>query len=490
MTTTRLSTQISSPKAWAKAIASPACEFPLTPLPVLEGQIPLGLRGSLYRNGPGRLERGGMRMGHWFDGDGAILAVHFTESGAAALYRYVQTSGYLAESEAGKLLYGNYGMTAPGPIWNQWMRSLKNTANTSVVALPDRLLALWEGGKPYAIDLQTLATLGTDDLGGLEDDWSYSAHPKQDVTTGELFNFGVSPGRNAVLHLYRSSPTGAIRQKAAIELEGVPLVHDFALAGPYLVFCIPPVRLNLLPVLSGLSSFSDALAWKPELGTEILVVDRETLKVVSQSQTDPWYQWHFGHAELDADGSVAIDLVRYPDFQTNQYLKEVANGQTQTMAKGTLWQLRLDPQSGRVQSMQEWCDRGCEFPIAHPTQAGTDRFTYLSVHTSQAAIGEEMFGTIARFDHATATLVTANLGTNRYPMEPLYASDAINPQQGWVLTVVFDGNTDTSEVWIFDSDRLADAPVCRLGLPKKIPLGFHGTWNPNSPSCSEIVESF
>jgi len=40
--------------------------------------IPEGLRGSLYRNGPARLERGGVRVGHWFDGDGAILAVHFT----------------------------------------------------------------------------------------------------------------------------------------------------------------------------------------------------------------------------------------------------------------------------------------------------------------------------------------------------------------------------------------------------------------------------
>jgi len=421
-------------------------------------------------------------MGHWFDGDGAILAVHFTESGAAALYRYIQTAGYLAESEAGELLYGNYGMTAPGPIWNQWLRSVKNTANTSVIALPDRLLALWEGGKPHALDLQTLATIGTDDLSGLEGDWSYSAHPKRDAKTGELFNFGVSPGRNAVLHLYRSSPTGEIRQKAAIALEGVPLVHDFAMAGPYLVFCIPPVRLSLLPVLSGLSSYSDALTWKPELGTKILVVDRETLKVVSQGQTDPWYQWHFGHADLDTDGSVAIDLVRYPDFQTNQYLKEVATGQTQTAAKGTLWQLRLDPQSGRVQSMQEWCDRGCEFPTMPLTQGGTGRSTYLSVHTSQAEIGQELFGTIARFDHATSTLIEADLGENRYPMEPLYAPDADNPQQGWVLTVVFDGNIDTSEVWIFDSDRLAEAPVCRLGLPKKIPLGFHGTWNPTSPS--------
>jgi len=91
-------------------------------LPLLCGQIPAGLRGTLYRNGPARLERGGVRVGHWFDGDGAILAVNFTDAGATGLYRYVQTDGYKEEAAAGQLLYGNYGMTAPGPIWNQWLK--------------------------------------------------------------------------------------------------------------------------------------------------------------------------------------------------------------------------------------------------------------------------------------------------------------------------------------------------------------------------------
>lgn len=81
--------KLSTKKHWGKAIAQPAAEFPPTSLPILAGEIPQGLRGTLYRNGPARLERGGKRMGHWFDGDGAILAVHFTGgSGANALYRY------------------------------------------------------------------------------------------------------------------------------------------------------------------------------------------------------------------------------------------------------------------------------------------------------------------------------------------------------------------------------------------------------------------
>ena len=39
---------------WYQCLAEPAEEFPLSPLTVLEGAIPEGLQGSLYRNGPGR----------------------------------------------------------------------------------------------------------------------------------------------------------------------------------------------------------------------------------------------------------------------------------------------------------------------------------------------------------------------------------------------------------------------------------------------------
>jgi len=77
-------------KAWAKSLEKPAVEFSETQLTLLSGKIPEGLRGSLYRNGPGRLERGKQKVGHWFDGDGAVLAVHFHDKGASATYRYVQ----------------------------------------------------------------------------------------------------------------------------------------------------------------------------------------------------------------------------------------------------------------------------------------------------------------------------------------------------------------------------------------------------------------
>ncbi|MGM3307147.1 carotenoid oxygenase family protein [Anabaena sp. WFMT] len=468
----------STKKAWAGAISQPATEFPLTQLPVIAGKIPDGLRGTLYRNGAARLERGGLSVGHWFDGDGAILAVHFTDAGATGVYRYVQTGGYQEETAAGKFLYGNYGMTAPGAILNQWRKPVKHAANTSVLALPDKLLALWEGDNPYALDLQTLETQGLDNLDGLEKKQPYSAHPKVDYATGEIFNFGMSPGPNAILHIYKSDLTGKILKKAKFTLEGFPVIHDFVLAGQYLVFFASAVRLNIWPVLFGTSSYSDSLSWQPEKGNQIVVIDRETLSVVSRGETEPWFQWHFGNGYVDESGTVIVDFAKYADFQTNEFLREVATGKTQTVAKTTLTRVQLNPQTGKVRGIETLLDRNCEFPsVPAKNVSKFSPCSYMSIFREGTEEGE-ILNNIARFDYQTATLTEADLGENRYPSEPIHVQDPQNSEQGWILTVVYDGNTDHSEVWVFESQGLNDEPVCKLGLPSVIPHSFQVPWKP------------
>ena len=469
----------SNKKAWAGAISQPAIEFSAAQLPILAGRIPDGLRGTLYRNGPARLERNGIRVGHWFDGDGAILAVNFTDIETVGVYRYVQTTGYQEETAAGKLLYGNYGMTAPGIIWNQWIKPVKNAANTSVLALPDKLLALWEGGKPHALDLQTLETCSEDDLGYLTKGLSYSAHCKQDGNTGEIFNFGVTPALNAILNIYKSDSTGKIIKTATHQLKGVPIIHDFVLAGQYLILFISPVRLNLWPVLLGTSNYSDSLEWLPQLGTQIIVFDRESLSLVSQGETESWFQWHFANGYVDATGAVIVDIARYEDFQTNQYLREVATGETHTIAKSTFSQVQLNPLTGKVIKIEQLSDKHCEFPSVPQQNVGQfSRYTYMSGFQPGTDIAKEIVNTIACFDHQTGNLIAANIGENRYPSEPIYVQDSQKSEQGWLLTVVYDGNTHSSEVWVFASDALNQEPVCKLGLPSVIPHSFHGTWKP------------
>ncbi|MEN9224033.1 MAG: carotenoid oxygenase family protein [Thermostichus sp. HHBFW_bins_43] len=456
---------------WPLALAEPGQEFGPTELTLLSGAVPPGLQGSLYRNGPGRLQRGEERVGHWFDGDGAVLAVHFGASRATGLYRYVQTAGYQAEERAGHYQFGGYGMRAKWPG-----QAPKNAANTSVLALPDRLLALWEAGVPHRLDPETLATQGLDFLGSRSLP-SYSAHPKRDPRTGWIYNFGVELGRQGILHLYRSDAQGQIQAHTRHRLPELPLIHDFVLAGRYLLFWVPPVRLNPWPVLATLKSYSDSLRWDPGRPSQVWLFDRETLQLVCRNEAAPAFQWHFGNGYEDQNGSLIFTQVRYPDFTTNRHLAEVATGQTQTAATASLWQIRVDSQSGRVVESEPLLERGCEFPTVEPAVVGQPhRYLYLLLHRQQADPARELFGSLARVDLQTGSLVEADLGEGRYPSEPVYAQDAEDPRRGWLLSVVFNGNQNRSEVWIWDAAQLDREPYGRLELPERIPLGFHGTW--------------
>jgi all-trans-8'-apo-beta-carotenal 15,15'-oxygenase len=460
---------------WSSAFAQRIQEFPLTPLNVIAGAIPQNLRGSLYRNGPGLFERQGEQIAHWFDGDGAILAVHFDGATANGTYRMVQTEGYLQEEALGKFQLGGYGRRSTQPFWKS--SPPKNAANTSVIAAGDRLLALWEGGLPHALDRQTLETSGLDNLQGLTTNQPFSAHPKVDPKTSEIYNFGVTFGRQTQLNIYRCDRSGKLQQQGKVPLDYIPIIHDFVLAGPYLIFCISPVHLNPLPVMLRQKSYSDSLVWHPERGTRILVVDRETLTPLSQGDADPWFQWHFGNGYVDPDGQIVIDVVRYEDFQTNRFLQEVPGGKPQTNAPSQLWRMRIDAQKAHVTEFQSLSDHHCEFPIVNPFQVGqAHRYTYMAAQ-SNLSKSTDLFDAIGCYDHEQDEMTLTDLGDCHYLSEPIFAPDPQNPYQGWILVVVYNVDLRRSEVWILDSQHLDTEPLCRLALPQTVALGFHGTWS-------------
>jgi all-trans-8'-apo-beta-carotenal 15,15'-oxygenase len=145
---------------WSSAFVNVDEELTDVALIPVRGAIPSELKGTLYRNGPGRLERNGHRVHHPFDGDGMIAAMRFENGAVSLTNRFVRTEGWLAEEKANKVLYrGVFGSQKPGGrLANAFDLRLKNIANTNVVRLGDQLLALWEAAEPHALDPVSLET--------------------------------------------------------------------------------------------------------------------------------------------------------------------------------------------------------------------------------------------------------------------------------------------------------------------------------------------
>src|SRR5512142_3043014 len=57
----------------------------------VEGRLPAELRGTLYRNGPGLFDRGGLRKRTLLDGDGMVQSFCFHKEGVRYRNRFVRT---------------------------------------------------------------------------------------------------------------------------------------------------------------------------------------------------------------------------------------------------------------------------------------------------------------------------------------------------------------------------------------------------------------
>ena len=61
----------------------------------ITGEVPTDIKGTFFRNGPGRQKIGNQAFGHWFDGDGMLCAFTFNEGTVHFKNRYVKTPKYL-----------------------------------------------------------------------------------------------------------------------------------------------------------------------------------------------------------------------------------------------------------------------------------------------------------------------------------------------------------------------------------------------------------
>ena len=122
------------------------------------GEVPRDLNGLYVRNGPNAFYPPDWRY-HAYEGDGMLHAVRYTDGKVRYRNRFVQTAGLQEERAAGHALWKGLKepMRADRPD-----QPLKNTANTDVKYHAGQLIAMWyRSGMPYALDPDTLETLGT-----------------------------------------------------------------------------------------------------------------------------------------------------------------------------------------------------------------------------------------------------------------------------------------------------------------------------------------
>ena len=464
--------------AWQRGLRDLPREHGFEPLRV-EGRLPDGLRGTLYRNGPALFSTFGRRYGHWFDGDGAVSAVRFDGAGGATgAVKIVQSLGLAEERRRRRPHYPNYGTPAPS-AWRGLLAGLrgelKNTANTSVMIWQGRLYAMVEACRPTELSVEDLSTLGERDLDGAVLH-TFSAHPHYVPARRAAYNFGVRYGRRIELDLFELPDAGPARRLATLPLPGATMLHDFIATERHLVFFVPPLRLRILRQLVGLGTFGENLRWRPQEGTEILVVPIDAPARARRFEVPAFYQWHFAGA-FERGDELVVDYVRFSDFQSNRWLREIIDGPARSTIRGTLHRAVIDAAAGRFVD-EERAAVGCEFPrVARPGQA--NRFVYVAAHSGEEA-ARGLFDRVARVDVDSGAVESVGLGDGQYPSEPVFVRrpDGRDEADGWLLTLVYDGASDRSGVAVLEAGALGRGAIARAWFDHHLPFTFHGNFAP------------
>lgn len=443
----------------------------------IDGRVPAALRGTLFRNGAGRNELNGQWFPHWFDGDGMISAIAFDNSGIRYFNRYVRTDNYVNETRENRVLYRGFGKMKPGGVIANALRQPGNVSNTSVVLQGDRLLSLWEGGAPYALDPKTLKTLGLEDFGGRVR--AFSAHPKIDPDTGDLYNFGIDYGAKTTLTPYRIAAEGTLTAYPAIALPYPVMNHDFVLTEHYLAFCLGPILVHPLKFILGLSSFDGALHWDGGRPTLILLVPRDGSSAPRWIETDAFFQFHFANG-FEQDGALVVDLTRYPDYLAiGESLRTFWHSDWGVDGMATLMRLRIDLASGQVTARSFDTGNANEFPRINPQRTARPyRYAYIANNPPSQDIGLQR--RVTRVDMASGHTVSHDFGTGRYAGEPVFIATHADGDEddGVVVTLVYDADANRTDIVGLDARDLVAAPLFTARLRHHVPYSLHGYFTP------------
>jgi all-trans-8'-apo-beta-carotenal 15,15'-oxygenase len=444
----------------------------------MQGRLPEGLVGTQYRNGPGKRSF----AESYFDGDGMIRALRFDGRGGASLKtRFIRTPKYVAELGAKRQLHRTAGTNLRGGVLGNIFRVPAHEGNTHVTPHHGELFALAEGGMPYQIDPESLATLGLSDLGGVLGRMQpYSPHPHIDAATGETFNFGTRLGSpKPALRTFRTDASGRTTALGNVDLPFLSFIHDFGLSSRYMIFYVPAITANLKRTLFGIGTFFDSMSWRPDLGARIILAPRDGGQALSFDAED-FLLGHFLSAWDEGD-EVIFDFCRLREW--NEVAASVGDFRRSDwgyFAHSLLYRCRVHVPTGVVR-YERLSDTPCEFPRIHPDyEARPSRFGYMNCN-SQAGEGGILRGYM-KFDRETGREDRFDLGLHSVALEPIFVPrpGASEEDDGWLLGLAYDAERKRSDALIFDARCLADGPTCSMPLPISLGATFHGSFVPRS----------
>jgi len=464
-------------------------EYTLEGLEV-EGEIPTAIDGKFFRAVPDNAHEPMFEDDIALNHDGMISAFSISDGKVDFGIKYVETERYLAEKEAGRALFGRYR----NPFTDDPSVKGKDrtVANTTPVWHGHRLFMTKEDGRGYEVNPHTLATEGRWDYGGKLKSETFTAHPRIDAQTGEMFFFGYEAGGLCSLDVAYciADKDGELVKEQWFDQPYCSTIHDFVITENYAIFPLFPTLADLDRIKAGGAHWAHHQDLPSYLGIMPRYGDVSEMTWIEGPIGVSCF--HEVNAFEDGD-TVHVDLC-LTNTNAFQFMREAGGVDIpQQEIQGALTRWSVDMTADELSIAERPLGPPGDLCRVEDAVQGRpyDRAWYLSMNPE--AKGPPMLGgpvganfnCMLRINPNTGQLSMMETPPGAAISEPAHVVSPEEGHGGWLLTVIDipngppgagDPSDYSSELWVVEADAIEKGPIAKVKTGKALRSQVHGTW--------------
>ena len=455
----------------------------------VEGEIPAEIDGAFFRAVPDNAHAPMFEDDVALNHDGMISRFLFENGHVDYDIRYVETERYLAEKEARRALFGRYrNPFTDDPSVEGVDRTV---ANTTPVWHAGRLFMTKEDGRGYEINPHTLETAGKWDYYGALKSETFTAHPRIDPVTGEMFFFGYEAGGLCSLDVAYgvADNEGNLVSEQWFDQPYCSTIHDFVITQKYAIFPIFPTTADLERIKAG----GPHWAHQQDLESWIGILPRYGKVEEIRWVKGPVGISAFHQVNAYDDGDLLhIDLC-VTETNAFPFMREAGGiEREQQDIQGALTRWTIDMSKDELVLEERPLGPPGDLPRLPDADQGRryNRAWYLSMNPEGGPpmpggpVGVN-FNALMRIEPGNGRLTMMGVPPGAAISEPAHVPSTDPDHGGWLLSVVDLPNGApgeapphdyTSELWIIAADEVEKGPIAKVKTGLALRSQVHGTW--------------
>jgi len=452
----------------------------------VEGTIPADVEGAFFRAVPDNAHTPMFDDDIALNADGMVARFNISNGAVDFDIKWVDTERHLAEKQARRALFGQYrNKFTDDPSVEGVDRTL---ANTTPVWHGGRLFMTKEDGRGYEVNPHTLETVGKWDYEGKLRSETFTAHPRIDPQTGELFFFGYEAGGLCSLDVAYciADADGNLVKEQWFDQPYCSTIHDFVITEKYAIWPIFPTLADMDRLKAGGAHWAHHQDLPSYIGIMPRYGDVSEMKWIK----GPVGVSCFHEVNAFDDGDlVHIDLC-LTDTNAFGFMREAGGiHRPQQEIQGALMRWTIDMTKADPQIEERPLGPPGDLCRVADADQGRpyNRAWYLSMNPQ--AKGPPMLGgpvganfnCLLRIEPGNGRVTAMETPPGAAISEPAHVPSSDPGHGGWLLTVVDVPNSPnpadySSELWIVAADEVEMGPVAKVktGLPLRSQV--HGTW--------------